>query len=48
MKKWNWSLSLLFTVAFCHFLGCGSAKPEPTPAELKKIEAEIVKGESAL
>lgn len=48
MKHLNWSLSLLFAVAFCHFTGCGSAKPEPTPEELQKIEAEIVKGESAL
>ncbi len=48
MKKWNWSLSLLFAFLFCQFIGCASPKPEPTQEELQKIEAEIVKGESAL
>jgi hypothetical protein len=48
MKKWNCFLSLTFAIVFCQFQGCTSPKPEPTQEELKKIEAEIVKGESAL
>jgi hypothetical protein len=48
MKNCHWSLLLVLAFASCQFLGCGSAKPEPTVEELKQKEAEIVKGESAL
>ena len=48
MKSWNLCLLLVLTIASCQFVGCGSAKPEPTQEDLKRIEKEIVAGESSL
>ena len=48
MKKTHLYLILGFTLTCIFFVGCGSAKPEPTAEDLKRIEKEIVAGESAL
>jgi hypothetical protein len=47
MKK-HILLFLGLGVASILFLGCGSAKPEPTEEDLKKIEQEVIAGESKL
>ena len=48
MTKTRLYMMLGLVLACGFFAGCGSAKPEPTAEDLKRIEKEIVAGESGL